>query len=121
MNNMLTKRMKVSLVTGAILGVVCIIGASVRSGFESEAYWLFALWYNRVLMGLVIGLPWGDIGLTKAIVRGAVLGFVVSFAFYSATGFGDIVSFLAGVIYGMIIEYVAYRFGRAGRKVESTI
>lgn len=118
---MLTKRLKVSLVTGAILGVVCIIGASARSGFESEAYWLFALWYNRVLMGLVIGLPWENIGLTKAIVRGAVLGFLVSFAFYSSTGFSDIVSFLAGIIYGMIIEYFAFKFGHEGEKGESAI
>ena len=118
---MFTKRMKVSLNTGAILGVVCIIGASARSGYESETYWLFALWYNRVLMGLLIGLPWGYIGLTKAVARGAVLGFLVSFAFYSSTGFGDIVSFLAGVIYGMIIEYIAFRFGRETTKRESAI
>lgn len=109
---MFTKRMKVSLATGAVLGVVCVIGALVRSGFESETFWLFALWYNRLLMGLVIGLPLGNVGLKKALTRGAVLGLFVSFAFYSATGFGDIVSFLAGIIYGMIIEYFAFRFGR---------
>lgn len=117
---MFTKRMKISLITGAILGVVCIIGASVRSGFETEAYWLFALWYNRLLMGLVIGLPWGDIGLAKAVARGAILGLIVSFAFYSATGFGDIVSFLAGIIYGMIIEYLAFRYGHEDKTVEPT-
>lgn len=112
MFNMFTKRMKVSLATGAVLGVVCIIGALVRSGFESETFWLFALWYNRLLMGLVIGLPSGNVGLKKALARGAVLGLFVSFAFYSSTGFGDIVSFLAGIIYGMIIEYFAFRSGR---------
>jgi len=106
-----TKRLKISLLTGAILGVVCIIGASVRSGFQSEAYWLFALWYNRLLMGLVIGLPWQNSGLKKAVVRGAFLGLFVSFAFYSATGFSDVVSFLAGILYGIIIEYFAFRFG----------
>ena len=110
--------MKVSLITGAILGVVCIIGASVRSGYESETYWLFALWYNRLLMGLVVGMPWSNTGLTKAIIRGAILGLLVSFAFYSATGFEDIVSFLAGIIYGMIIEYFAFRFGHDGKKVD---
>lgn len=108
---MLTKRMKISLVTGAILGVVCIIGALVRSGFKSEAYWLFALWYNRLLMGLVIGLPWQNNGMKKAVIRGAFLGLFVSLAFYSATGFTDVVSFLAGIIYGIIIEYFAFRFG----------
>jgi hypothetical protein len=71
-------------------------------------------------MGLVIGLPLGNIGLKKAIARGAILGLLVSFAFYSSTGFGDIVSFLAGIIYGMMIEYFALRFGSEGRKSEFT-
>jgi len=106
---MITKRMKVSLITGAILGAFCIIGALVRSGFQIENYLLFSLWYNRMLMGLVIGLPWTNIGMPKLLGRGAILGLIVSFAFYSSTGFADIVSFLAGIVYGMIIEYVAFR------------
>lgn len=111
---MITKRMKVSLLTGAVLGVFCIIGALVRSGFQMETYLLFSLWYNRVLMGLVIGLPWAHTGISKLLGRGAVLGLIVSFAYYSSTGFTDIVSFLAGIVYGMIIEYVAFRFGSDG-------
>ena len=53
---MFTKRMNICLIAGALLGIVCIVGASVRSGFQSEPYFLFSLWYNRVIMGLVIGL-----------------------------------------------------------------
>lgn len=113
MVKMMTKRMNVSLLAGAVLGVFCIIGALVRSGFQIEYYLLFSLWYNRLLMGLVIGLPWPRIGMPKLLVRGAVLGLIVSFAFYSATGFTDVVSFLAGVVYGVIIEYLAYRSERA--------
>jgi putative flippase GtrA len=45
------------------------------------------------------------------IARGAILGLIVSFAFYSSTGFNDVVSFLAGIIYGIIIEFVAFKFG----------
>jgi len=113
MAKMMTKRINVSLLVGAVLGVFCIIGALVRSGFQIENYLLFSLWYNRLLMGLVIGLPWPKIGMPKLLVRGAVLGLIVSFAFYSSTGFADIVSFLAGIVYGMIIEYLAFRFDRA--------
>lgn len=116
MLKMITKRLKVSLLTGAILGVFCIIGAYVRFGPNNEATLLFSLWYNRLLMGLLIGLPWSKATLPKVIVRGAILGFVVSFAYYSATGFNDVVSFLAGVVYGMIIEAVAFKFGNAGTK-----
>ena len=108
---MFTKRMIVCLVSGAILGVICIIGALVRSGFKSDAYFLFALWYNRLLMGLLIGAVWRKLSLPKTIFRGAILGLIVSFAFYISTGFVDLVSFLAGIVYGVIIEYVAFKFG----------
>lgn len=113
---MFTKRLKVSLLMGAVLGVFCIIGATVRFGSENEIYLLFSLWYNRLLMGLLIGLPWSKLSLPKVIVRGAILGFAVSFAYYSCTGFTDVVSFLAGIVYGMIIEVVAFKFGNAGTK-----
>lgn len=105
----MTKRMKISLMLGVLLGVVCIIGASVRSGGEASVGFLFALWYNRVLMGLLIGAAWKNIGLPKALARGAFFGLLVSFAFYSATGFGDPISFLAGVVYGVIMEFTAYK------------
>jgi hypothetical protein len=118
MLKMLTKRLKLSMLTGAVLGVFCIIGAYVRFGSENEVALLFSLWYNRLLMGLLIGLPWSKTGLIKAITRGAILGFAVSFAYYSSTGFSDHVSFVAGIIYGMIIEAVAYKFGGRGTKTK---
>ena len=111
---MLTRRLQVALAAGVILGVFCILGASARSGFSREADWLFALWYNRVLLGLVIGLPWKPLGLGLSLGRGAVLGLVVSLAFYSADGFSDGISFLVGGVYGVIIEYVAWRWGNHG-------
>ncbi|NLX94226.1 MAG: hypothetical protein GXZ02_10355 [Clostridiales bacterium] len=113
---MFTKRLSVSLLMGAILGVFCIMGAYVRFGPESEIFLLFALWYNRLLMGLLIGLPLGKIGLPKAIVRGAILGSLVSFAYYSATGFTDHMSFVAGIVYGMIIEAVAFKLSGDEKK-----
>ena len=70
---MLTKRMKICIASGAVLGVICIVGASARSGFQSDAYLLFALWYNRLIMGLVIGLAGGSLGWPKVIGRGALL------------------------------------------------
>ena len=102
-----SKRMKVSLLAGAALGVVCIIGALIRSGGRSGAGFLFALWFNRLLMGMVIGLMEDIKETPRLILRGAVTGLLVSFAFYSADGFGDAVSFLAGIVYGIIIELAA--------------
>jgi len=107
---MFTKRMKVCIVTGAILGVFCIIGASLRSGSQSDVYFLFALWYNRLLLGLLIGMAGRKPGWPKVITHGAIFGLIVSFAFYSSTGFNDVVSFLAGIIYGIIIETIAFKY-----------
>lgn len=106
------KRMIVSLITGAILGVFCVIGANVRFGGEMSTHLVFALWYNRIIMGLVIGLTISKKDLPVIIIRGAFLGLVVSFAYYATTGFSDIVSFLAGVVYGIIIEYVNFRVNK---------
>lgn len=98
------KRMKVALIGGALLGIVCVIGAYVRSGFTATPGFVFSLWYNRVIIGLVVGAPWVAVDKSKALFRGALLGLLVSFAFYSSTGFVDPVSFFAGVIYGVILE-----------------
>ncbi len=107
---MITKRMKACLITGALLGVTCIVGALIRSGFNHSPIYLFSFWYNRVLIGLVVGFASQKIALPKAIVRGAILGLFISFAFYSSTGFADPVGFLAGIVYGIIIEIVARKF-----------
>ena len=109
MNIQFSKRMKVSLLAGAALGVVCIIGALIRSGGSSGTGFLFALWFNRLLMGMVIGLMEDIKETPRLILRGAITGLIVSFAFYSADGFGDVVSFLAGIAYGVIIELAARR------------
>lgn len=105
-----TRRMRVSLLCGAILGVVCIVGALVRSGGTAGIAFLFALWFNRLLMGMAIGAIDEQAKTSDLIIRGALIGLVISFAFYSAAGFGDVVSFLAGIVYGSIIELVSRRY-----------
>lgn len=103
-----TKRLISCTLVGALLGVFCVIGASIRLGPDVAPYVIFSLWFNRLLMGILIGAPWGEVSLIKSLVRGALLGLIVSFAYYASSGFSDIVSFLAGIIYGVIIEYIAF-------------
>lgn len=98
------KRLLNAIIVGAILGVFCIIGAYARSGNTASIGELFSLWYNRIIIGIAIGAPWGKTTRVKALMRGALLGLLVSFAFYSSTGFQDHVSFIAGIVYGLIIE-----------------
>ena len=98
------KRLLNAIIAGAILGVFCIIGAYARSGNTATIGELFSLWYNRIIIGIIIGAPWGKTTRVKALIRGALLGLLVSFAFYSTTGFQDHISFIAGIVYGLIIE-----------------
>lgn len=98
------RRMIESLIGGVLLGLVCVIGAYVRSGFTASPTFVFSLWYNRVILGLLVGAPWPVVSRNKALLRGALFGLLVSFAFYSSTGFADHISFVAGVVYGVILE-----------------
>ena len=108
----MSKRMIFGLIIGAILGIFCIIGAQVRSDFTQSVTYLFSFWYNRVLMGLVIGLlPTGN-KLKFLIFRGMVVGALISLSFYSATNFSDLTGFLAGIVYGVIIELVLLKLAK---------
>jgi uncharacterized membrane protein len=104
------KRMKVALVGGALLGILCVIGAYIRSGYAASPNFVFSLWYNRVIIGLAVGAPWIEKNKNRSLIRGALLGLLISFAFYSSTGFKDPVSFLAGILYGVILEAVLNRY-----------
>lgn len=113
MSLMNSKRVFVAIIAGALLGVLCIVGAGSRIGFTGNWNFLFAVWYNRVIMGLVIGLA-GGLKFIKSdrnkYVRGLVLGILVTLAVSLSTGFRDVPSFFAGVAYGVIIDYVATRY-----------
>ncbi|HPJ21776.1 MAG TPA: hypothetical protein PLP30_08495 [Clostridia bacterium] len=100
----MNKRLKLALLGGVVLGLICVSGAYIRSGFTASPAMVFSLWYNRVVMGLMIGAPWPRVNMGKALVRGALFGLLVSFAYYSSTGFQDHVSFVAGIVYGVILE-----------------
>ena len=107
------KRIVLSILTGAILGIFCILEASVRIGWQGNQLLIFALWYNRLIMGLLIGLA-GNLIIIKQdwnwVFRGASLDLVVSAAYFFTSGAVDWVSLFAGVVYGVIIEFVLKRF-----------
>ncbi len=106
------RRILISLLAGALLGVVCIVGAQLRYSNQLETVYLLSFWFNRVLIGLVIGLASRCSTLPKALIRGAIFGAFVSFAFYSSTGFYDMTGFIAGIVYGVIIEFAAFKLSK---------
>jgi len=108
------KRITISVLTGAFLGILCIIGVGTRIGFNGNIVYLIGMWYNRVIMGLLIGLS-GEIVLLEkrtnnTILRGAIIGLVVTTGILLSTSFKDIPSFFAGIVYGIIIDYVSTKY-----------
>ncbi|MGC9384798.1 MAG: hypothetical protein ACP5D6_09385 [Kosmotogaceae bacterium] len=107
------KRLLISIVTGAILGIFCIIGVSNRLGFRGNELFILATWINRIIIGLVIGLaPCYKIknNTQNIIFRGAFLGFIISGSFFLATEFKDTPGFFAGIMYGIIIDFMATKY-----------
>ena len=109
------KRIGLGTLLGAILGIFCIIGAGSRvGGWTGNEILLIGLWYNRVIMGLLIGFV-GEFQLIKSekyskwlnpIMRGVIFGLLVSLQFYLSTVFLDLLTFLAGIMYGIIMDLV---------------
>lgn len=108
----MNKRAVIGIVSGAVLGVFCIIGVNFRMGDQVDAIFLFATWLNRLVMGMVIGF-FSPVSkkIIRAVLRGAVLGLIVSLSLYAASDFLDFTGFIAGIIYGVIIDMVCTRFG----------
>ena len=110
------KRVVLATIFGAILGIFCILGAGGRvGGWTGNEILLIGLWYNRVIMGILIGFA-GDLQLIKngknakwlnATLRGVILGLLVSLQFYLSTSLLDLPTFLAGIMYGIIIDVVS--------------
>lgn len=111
-----SKRLWISIGMGAILGIFCIIGVSQRvpSNIENVPMYLAAAWYNRVIMGMIIGLS-GDLtigqlkGLPNQILRGAIVGLIVSFAFGLFSQTPEYLYIGAGIIFGIINDVVTSR------------
>lgn len=107
------KRLIIALLSGAVLGIFCIIGVGIRLGFEGNELFLIATWYNRLIMGLVIGLAGGIAlvdGRYNPLLRGLLLGTTISLALFLSTEMRDPLGFAAGIVYGAIIDIVASRY-----------
>ena len=102
------KRLLIATILGALLGVFCILGARMRYDNTLENTYLFSFWFNRLLMGVMIGLIAFKANLPVKLIRGLIIGLFVSFAFYSSTNYLDLTGFLAGGVYGIIIEFVLH-------------
>jgi hypothetical protein len=108
-----SERIYTGILSGAILGVFCIIGVGTRIGFKGNIVYLIGMWYNRIIMGLILGLSAEVILLENpkynSILRGAIIGLIVTKGILLSTSFKDIPSFFAGIAYGVIIDLILGR------------
>ncbi len=109
-------RLFLATILGVILGIFCIIGIGFRLGFEGNGLFLFSAWYNRVIMGIIIGLAGGIVLIkkptTNSLIRGACLGFIVSLSWYVASEARDVLGFIAGIIYGVVIDFITTKYSK---------
>lgn len=112
--NKLLKRVGIATFLGAILGVFCILGQSQRmpaNPLPNATVYLIAAWYNRVIMGILIGFAgeWQIVQkstLLNAVVRGAILGIIVSVSFGLLQQRVEIMYFFAGIVWGILNDSV---------------
>lgn len=113
--DILNKKLIYGMILGSILGIFCIVGASLRLPDHASFSYLLSFWYNRVILGALIGLLPNLKSLKLSLLRGLLVGAFVSFAFYSATDFLDLMGFFAGLAYGVIIEFVLFKLNQINR------
>ena len=108
-----SKRMIITLTLGALAGVTCAIGTLIGNNpiFQISLMYLIYLWYNRLMLGFVIGIADNvriinhDLG--NSIIRGALIGAILSIILVIIPGLAAYSFILAGVVFGIIIDLVA--------------
>lgn len=109
-------RMIVCLILGAIAGLICAWGTSTAPISKSilTIGFLIYIWYNRLILGFIIGYA-DKIKIIKhelgnSIVRGAILGAILSVILIVIPGLAAVSYLYAGIIYGIIIDLIATKF-----------
>ena len=112
------KRLLIGTVMGAILGIFCIIGVSFRLPdpvYPNATVYLIGAWYNRVVMGALIGLAGGiklyknENNLVNSIIRGALIGAFVSVSFSFLSQAIELPYFFAGIVWGLVNDLITTR------------
>jgi hypothetical protein len=112
-----TKRIAIATVIGLLCGLFCAYGtiwiAASKPALVLTTGLLAVVVYNRVLLGLVVGL--GDDIPLHPVLRGALIGVIISLAMALMNmidvGISDGVAFIAfGIVYGIIADVVATKF-----------
>jgi hypothetical protein len=112
---MYKKRLWACLLGGAIAAMFCLVGRQIIFGFP-EILWenIAATVANRLLLGFVIGISgWRINYLLHGAVLGLILSLSVSIGFMADNVLGFFLYTAAGVIYGIMIEWLSTKVLKA--------
>ncbi len=109
-------RTLISTGLGVVLGVICILGVRTRMPLNPEpnaTIYLLGAWYNRLIMGIIIGLAGGihifqkKYRIFESVLRGLFIGALISVSFAFLQQVITVTYFVAGLAYGIIIDVVS--------------
>ena len=111
------KRLIISTVTGALLGVICIIGIGSRifdGEYLANITYLLGIWMSRLVLGVTIGFV-GEFVIVPGIswkwvnvsIRGIFFGLLFSTTVLLIDPRFNYTTFAAGIAYGLIIDLIA--------------
>ncbi|MFX0071042.1 MAG: hypothetical protein ACFFAO_08125 [Candidatus Hermodarchaeota archaeon] len=114
------KRLVCSTILGMCFGIICILGTPLtvpnRVFLPSLEIYLIGAWYNRFIMGIVIGFA-GDLKIYKekdnilnSIIRGALIGAIVSTSFAFLRNYPAILFFIVGIIFGILNDLISTKY-----------
>ncbi len=102
------KRLKVALIGGALLGLVCVVGlSSLRQDSLSNICFRSLVQPGHYRFGRRSSLGYKQ--QKQEFASRCALGLLVSFPSTAPPGFTDHISFIAGVVYGVILRSLAKR------------
>jgi len=106
---MYKKRLLVCIFGGVLSAVICLVGKQIVYGFPEITSDVLAVTIaNRILLGFIIGIScWGLTYLLHGALLGLIVSLSVSIGFLPGNIFGFFLFTSAGVIYGIIIEWLS--------------
>ena len=113
------KRMVISLILGTIAGLICAGGTSILQPitYPIGVPLILFIIYNRVILGLVIGLVDEikilDHDTVNPILRGAIFGALISTIMIILPELASINFFAVGILFGVLIDLIASKIAQS--------
>ncbi|HID73409.1 TPA: hypothetical protein EYP38_05710 [Candidatus Micrarchaeota archaeon] len=112
-----TKRMTIAVMASILFGIFCAWGSTMVQipGMVVTLPLLATIFYNRVLIGFMVGLA-EHVSMLKdrlpnAALRGALIGAIVSIGVMLPGGLEAAALLVFGALYGAIVDVVATKYG----------